>query len=97
MSEVQRTKSVRAGGWRTLESGWNITFSCRFLKPAGAQIKIRYGDGRFLGRDSQKKTLDGVNPKSVKVGRGSFAYARVQMKVKRDDDEVTYTYISIGP
>jgi hypothetical protein len=97
MTEVQRFKSIKAGGWKTLESGWGVNFSCRFLKPGGARVKIRYGDGRFLGRDSQKKTLDGLNPQSVKVGRGSFAYARVQMKVKRDEDEVAYAYITEGP
>jgi hypothetical protein len=96
MAELQRTKMVRAGDWRTLESGWNVRFSCRFVNPAGAQIKIRYGNGRFLGRDSQKQTLDGVNAKSVNVGGGSVVYARVQMKVPQDS-EVTYTYIATGP
>ena len=96
MAEIQRTKVVKAGGWRTLESGWNANFSCRFLHPAGARIKIRYGDGSFLGRDSQKQTLDGQNAKTVSVGKASLAYARVQMQVQRDS-EVTYTYIATGP
>jgi hypothetical protein len=96
MAESQRTKLVKAGRWRTLESGWNTTFSCRFLNPTGAQIKIRYGNGWPFGRDSQKQTLDGVNVKSVYVSRGSLVYARVQMKVQRDV-EVTYTYITTGP
>ena len=95
MAEVARTAFVRAGGWRTLESGWNATFSCIFQNPVGAEVKIRYGDGRFLGRDSQKTTLDGTN-KILNVGRGSLAYARIQMKVQRDT-EVTYTYVPTGP
>jgi hypothetical protein len=96
MAEVQRSKFVRAGAWRTLESGWNSTFSCRFLRPAGAQIKIRYGNGWPFGWDSQKQTLDGINFKSVNVGGGSVAYARVQMRVQ-SDIQVTYTYIAPGP
>lgn len=93
MAEFQRTKLVKAGGWRTLESGWYASFTCRFVTPAGAQIKIRYGGGWFFGWDSQKQTLDGVNAKSVHVEAGSLFYARVQMKVK-SDVKVTYTYIT---
>ena len=96
MAEQERGKLVKAGDWRTLESGWNVSFSCRFLRPAGAQIKIRYGSGWWLGRDSQKQTLDGVNAKSVNVGGGSLVYARVQIKVP-SDIVVDYTYIATGP
>jgi hypothetical protein len=93
MAEVVRTKFVKFGDWRTLESGWNATFSCRFRDPGGAQVKVRYGDGRWLGRDGQKQTLDGTD-RLVTVGRASFAYARIQMKVQQDT-EVTYTYIAV--
>lgn len=97
MAEIQHTKVIEAGDWRTLEWGWRTSFSCFFVDPAGAQIKIRYGDGPFLGRDSQKQTLDGVNTKGLHVGGGgSFFYARVQMRVERDA-EVTYTYVPTGP
>ena len=96
MAEVVRTKSVKAGDWRTLESGWNATFSCRFRAPAGATVKVRYGDGRWLGRDSQKQSLDGITDKLLSVGKGSLAYARVQIRVPQDTD-VTYTYITVGP
>ncbi len=96
MPQVQRTKIVKAGSWRTLESGWNTTFICRFVGPAGAQIKIRYGGGWIFGKDSQKQTLDGINAKDLKVGKGSLVYARAQMKVQRDS-EVTYLYIVEGP
>ncbi|MBK7873569.1 MAG: hypothetical protein IPJ74_24340 [Saprospiraceae bacterium] len=96
MAQVQRTKIVKAGDWRTLESGWNTTFTCRFVSPAGAQIKIRYGGGWIFGKDSQKQTLDGVRTKDLKVGKASLVYARVQMKVQQDS-EVTYLYIVEGP
>lgn len=96
MAAIERDKFVRAGDWRTLESGWNATFSCLFRDPAGAQVKVRYGDGWPFGRDSQQQTLDGTNNKSVNVGRASLIYARVQMKVQHDT-EVRYTYIPTGP
>lgn len=96
MAEITRNKIVRAGSWRTLESGWNVTFACRFRGPSGAQVKVRYGDGWPFGWDSQKKTLDGETNKFVKVSRASVVYARVQMKVQRDT-EVSYTYIPTGP
>ena len=96
MSNVKRIKDVKAGKWRTLESGWNAKFSCRFVKPAGAKIKIRYGGKWPFGKNSQNRTLDGNNAETVHVGLGSLAYARVQMKVQRET-EVTYTYIATGP
>lgn len=92
MAAVVRDKFVKAGDWRTLEFGWNATFSCMFQGPAGAQVKVRYGDGWPFGRDSQKQTLDGTNNKSVNVGGASLVYARVQMKVQHDT-AVRYTYI----
>ena len=95
MASIERTKLVRAGDWRTLESGWNVTFSCFFRGPLGAQIKIRYGGGWIFGRDSQNQTLD-ETPRSLNVGRASVVFARVQMKVQRDVD-VVYTYVTIGP
>lgn len=95
MAEIERNKVVKAGGWRTLESGWNATFSCRFKDPAGAQVKIRYGGGWWFGFDRQKQTLNGTN-KIVNVTRLSLAYARVQINVQRDT-EVKYTYIAPGP
>jgi hypothetical protein len=97
MAEVDQTKFVKAGGWRTLESGWNTSFACRFFRPSGAQIKIRYGAGWWFGSDSQKQTLDGLTTKVLNVGSGaSKFYARVQIKVQNDID-VSYTYIPTGP
>lgn len=92
MAEVVKTKTVRSGAWRTLEWGWNARFSVRFVLPAGAQVKVRYGLGWF-GWDSQKRTLSGNSPVLLRVGGGSIAYARVQMKVQATTD-VTYTYIA---
>jgi len=96
MPEIERTKLVRAGGWRTLESGWNVSFACRFVGPAGAKVKARYGDGWPFGWNSQEKTLDGVTQKTVSIGKGSLVYARVQMLVQQDA-QVTYSYIAFGP
>ena len=96
MAAIARSKFVKAGDWRTLESGWNASFGCLFVGPAGAQIKVRYGTGWPLGKDSQKQTLDGINTKSLDVGGASLAYARVQIKVQRDT-QVNYTYVTIGP
>jgi len=95
MAEITKSKIVKAGAWRTLESGWNAKFSCRFRDPAGAQIKVRYGSGWWFGWDSQKQTLNGTF-KIVNVTKASVAYARVQIKVQKDS-EVTYTYIASGP
>jgi len=96
MPEILRTKLVRAGGWKTLESGWRATFSCRFQFPIDAEVKIRYGGGWPFGWDSQKKTLDG-NSKILNVTSGAGSvYARVQMKVARDAT-VNYHYIASGP
>lgn len=93
MAGVLRTKIVRAGAWRTLESGWNATFSCLFQAPAGAKVKLRKGVG-WLGWNSQEKTLDGHTPKSINVS--GPVYSRVQMKVS-SDAEVSYQYIPTGP
>ena len=94
MATIQQTKFVRAGDWRTLESGWNASFACIFELPVGAQIKIRYGNGWIFGWDSQKQTLDGT-PRTLAVSRASLAYARVQIVVQRDTN-VTYQYVTGG-
>lgn len=60
-----------------------------FLRPARAEIKVRYGNGWWLGKDDQQETLGGLHPKELKVGLGSVVYARMQMIVPRSV-EVTY-------
>jgi len=83
-----RTKYVKSGDWQTLETFWNATGNASFVSPKGAVIKVRYGVG-FLGWDSQKQTLDGVNTRRLNVGGASVAYARMQMKVSTSTN-VTY-------
>ena len=94
-SEV-RESSVRAGDWRTLATLWNTTATGVFLAPAGAQIKVRYGDGWPIGRDSQRQTLDGVTEKRLNVGRFSVLVARMQVRV-RQDTIIRWTYVVEGP
>lgn len=83
-----RTKRVEAGDWRTLEWFFNAKGTAFFKAPAGAKIKMRYGVG-WLGKDGQKKTLDGHNKKKLSTGLGSVFRARMQMRVERTVD-VTY-------
>jgi hypothetical protein len=92
---VERTKYVQRGKWRTLEDCWNCRAVAFFITPSGAQIKMRYGVG-WLGWDSQKQTLDGINTKTLSVGGGSGLYARMQMKVSYNT-YVPYTYCPTGP
>ena len=86
---VARSKFVRAGDWRTLETFWNTTTTAFFRAPAGAEIKVRYGDGSFLGRDSQKQRLDGQSIKRLGVSGASVVVARIQMRTNADV-QVTY-------
>lgn len=83
-----RTKHLRRGDWRTVESFWNATGTAFFRAPAGAKIKVRYGVG-FLGFNSQEQTLNGSDYKKLEVGTGSVAYARIQVRVSQDTD-ITY-------
>ena len=83
-----RTKYVKKGKWRTLEWFWKASGTAYFLHPAGARIKVRYGVG-IIGWDSQKQKLDGNERKTLSVGAGSVAYARMQMKVNKSI-EVAY-------
>lgn len=91
---VERTKYVQSGSWRTLETLWNAGAQGFFRLPAGAQIKVRRGVGWF-GWDTQKQTLDGVNTKSLSVGK-SLILSRMQMKVSQST-YVSYTYCPVGP
>ncbi|HEX8136495.1 MAG TPA: hypothetical protein VF544_02785 [Pyrinomonadaceae bacterium] len=88
-----RTKTVKAGSWRTLETFWNVTTTAFFRLPAGAQIKIRYS-GWWFGVDRQKQTLNGENVKRLVVSRWSVFTARIQMRVSKDAT-VTY-YVEPG-
>jgi hypothetical protein len=78
-----RTKTVKAGDWRTLETFWNVTTTGFFQLPAGAQIKLRYSGGWF-GVDRQKQTLDAANIKRLVVSPWSVFSARMQIRVSED-------------
>lgn len=78
------------GGWRTLESTWGAEARAVFVGPARAQIKVRYGNGWWCGKDAQHQTLDGFRARTLKVGLPtSMLYARMQIAVPRST-EVTY-------
>jgi hypothetical protein len=83
-----RSRQVRAGDWRTLESFWNVTTTAFLLRPSGAEIKIRYS-GWWFGVDRQRQTLDGVSVKRLAVSRWSAFVARIQIKTRAD---VVVTY-----
>lgn len=87
---MTKTRFVEVGGWRTLERFWVGKGSAVF-RPARAQIKIRYGDGWWFGKDSQQQRLDGLQAKALRVGSESVFYARMQMMVLRSV-EVTYEF-----
>ena len=91
---VQQTKYVQSGSWRTLETLWNAAAVGYFRLPVGAQIKIHRGVGWFSW-DIQQQTLDGVNTKSLSVGK-SYIPSRMQMKVSQSA-YVTYGYCPVGP
>ena len=96
MAEVQRTKRVKARRLADIGIRMERQFYMSLRRAEHAEIKIRYGAGWIFGKDSQHQTLDGIHTKSLNVGKGSLAYARVQMKVRSDAD-VTYTYVASGP
>lgn len=86
---IVKSKRIKKGGWRTLESFWNSQADIVFRKPAGAKVKVRYGVGS-LAKDRQKQTLPGNKPLLVEVGKYSVLRARVQIYVEADTD-VTYS------
>lgn len=95
MASITKTKVVEAGAWRTLEWFFGSSGHTRYFGPAGVQIKVRYGVG-WLGWDSQKQTLDAVSFKTLSVGGGSLARARMQAK-STESLELTYDLTLPGP
>lgn len=93
MAVVSRSRFVTAGGWRTLESGWNISFGCRFRDPTGAQVRVRYGVGVF-GWNEQRHTLNGSSITVIVNNLQSTLYAQVQMRVQQSSN-VNYSYSTI--
>ena len=97
MATVDRTRLVRAGDWRTLETFWGFSGEAQgvFRHPVGAMIKVRYGLGWF-GFNRQTQTLDGT-ARTLEVGNvGSASRARMQMRVSQDA-EVSYVLHLPGP
>ena len=88
---MTKTRFVEVGAWRTLEAFWGGKGSAVFRRPARAQIKIRYGNGWWFGKDGQQQSLDGLQAKALRVGSESVFYARMQMMVPRSV-EVTYEF-----
>lgn len=83
---MQQTKRIKAGGWRTVEWFWNGSGTAFFILPTGAQIKVRYGVG-WLGKDSQKQTLNGTDQKRLYVSSSSsVTRARMQVRVAETAD-----------
>jgi len=84
MSVIIRTKLVKAGAWRTLESYWNVSGRTLFFNaPAGVQIRLRYS-GWWTAVTRQQQTLDGVTDKKLTVGRWSLLTAKAQAKSSQD-------------
>ena len=85
---MTKTRFVEVGAWTTLERFWGSSGRAVFVRPVRAEVKVRYGS--WLGQDRQRQTLDGLQPRELKVGfESSIAYARMQIIVPRSV-EVTY-------
>ena len=88
---MKKTRFVEVGSWRTLERFWGRQGRAVFVGPVRAEIKVRYGNGRNLGKDLQRRTLDGLHARELKVGLWSLVYARMQILVLRSTN-VTYDF-----
>lgn len=88
---MRKTRFVEVGAWTTLERLWGRTGRAVFVGPARAEIKVRYGNGRGLGKDLQRQTLDDLHPRELKIGLWSLVYARMQIQVPRSR-EVAYDF-----
>lgn len=83
-----REKRLPGGTTQTVETYWNATGTAFFRGPAGANINVKYGKGRF-SVNRQVQTLDGTSVKKLTVGKASIFLARMRVKVERTSD-VTY-------
>ncbi|MCI0462407.1 MAG: hypothetical protein L0Z62_36105 [Gemmataceae bacterium] len=84
---VVREKSLKKGDWRTVETFVNSSATLIFLGPADCQVKLVSFPGT---RGNQRQTLDGVNPKIVKVGGVRGLFGRVQVRVP---ENMTVRYV----
>jgi len=88
---MRKTRFAEVGAWTTLERLWGRKGRAVFVEPARAEIKVRYGNGRGLGQDLQRQTLDGLHARELRIGLWSLVYARMQILVPRSR-EVTYDF-----
>ena len=89
-----KNKSIKKGGWRTVEWFFNAKGITFFKQPKNASIKVRYGVGWF-GKDRQKQKLDGATYKKLEVATWSLVGARMQIRVP-ETIIVTYYYDGSG-
>jgi len=89
----KRTKYVKQGGWHTLEEFVDAGGKGYFKRPAGANVKVRYGVG-FLGTDSQQQKLDGRTVRQLNVAPGWAPLLRARMQVKvKNSGKVKYEVV----
>ena len=88
---MRKTRFVDFGAWATLEWFWGRQGRAVFVGPARADIKVRCGNGRGLGQDLQRQTLDGLHARELRIGLWSLVYARMQILVP-GSREVTYDF-----
>ena len=69
---MRKTRFAEVGAWTTLERLWGRKGRAVFVGPARAEIKVRYGNGRGLGADLQRQTLDGLHARELRIGRWSL-------------------------
>lgn len=92
------THHVRAGDWRTVYDIWGSTAKRYgvFTRPAGTEIRVRYGTGWF-SRNRQRQRLDGTNARTLTHG-GITNYARVRFQVKVPfDSDIVWELLFEGP
>ena len=90
---MRKTRFVEVEAWTTLERLWGSKGRAVFVGPARAEIKVRYGNGRGLGKDFQRQTLDGLHARELQIGLWSLVFARMQILVPRSR-EVSYDFYS---
>jgi len=89
---MRKPPFAEAGAWTTLERLWGRTGRAVFVGPARAEIKVPYGNGRGLGKDLQRQTLDDLHPRELKIGLWSLVYARMQSLVPRSREVTSAFY-----
>jgi hypothetical protein len=88
---------VKAGDWTTVyEIGGSTAIRYGvFTRPAGTEIRLRYGRGWF-SRNRQRQSLDGTNPKNPPTRRHYQLRARTVSGVPFDTD-IVWEFLVDGP